>query len=161
MTMPAPGAAWSPTSVGPSRRVASACRILMDLAGQKLRTGPVGPGARVVKWRPRRDPYGRVIAPARIWLMPADHAEPPPSKADASLPVPGRWLAELNAGDRVAFTDTRGASRTLDIVAAVGDCRWAEAIQTAYVAPGVRLRLDHSRAAKTIVAEVSQSGRGR
>ena len=64
------------------------CRILMDLAGPKLRTGPVEPGARVLKWRPERDPYGRVIAPARIWLMPSDRPEPPPSRADASAAVP-------------------------------------------------------------------------
>jgi len=124
------------------------CRILMDIAGPKLRTGPIEPGDRVLKWRPVRDPYGRVITPARVWLMPGDRAQPPPSRADASLPVPGRWLAKLGVGDRIAFTDTRGASRSLDIVAAVGDCRWAEASQTCYVAPGTRLRLYRSHTAK-------------
>ena len=28
------------------------CRVLMDLAGPKLRTGPVEPGPPVVRWRP-------------------------------------------------------------------------------------------------------------
>jgi pyruvate kinase len=42
------------------------CRVLMDLGGPKLRTGPVEPDAPVLKWRPRRDHLGRVIAPARI-----------------------------------------------------------------------------------------------
>ena len=28
------------------------CRILMDLPGPKLRTGPITPGPRVAKWRP-------------------------------------------------------------------------------------------------------------
>jgi pyruvate kinase len=120
------------------------CRILMDLAGPKLRTGPIEPGARVLKWRPRRDAFGRVIAPARIWLMPQAHPQPPPVTADVSLPVLGRGLAELGAGDQLEFTDTRGASRRLEIVGAVGDCRWAQAIQTTYVAPGIRLRLAHS-----------------
>ncbi len=124
------------------------CRILMDLAGPKLRTGPIEPGPRVVKWRPRRDAYGRVVVPARIWLTPGDDPEPPPSKADASLPVPGRWLARLDVGDRVAFTDTRGASRSLEIVMSVGDCWWAESIQTSYVAPGICLRLRRSRSAR-------------
>jgi pyruvate kinase len=41
------------------------CRILMDLAGPKLRTGPMEPGPAVVKFRPRRDEIGRVVAPAR------------------------------------------------------------------------------------------------
>src|SRR5262249_54761882 len=35
--------------------VARNCRILMDLAGPKLRTGPLEPGPRVVKWRPQRN----------------------------------------------------------------------------------------------------------
>jgi pyruvate kinase len=124
------------------------CRILMDLAGPKLRTGPIEPGARVIKWRPRRDTYGRVIAPARIWLMPEDHPEPVPAPADASLPIHGRGLEELAVGDRIAFTDTRGAKRGLRIVATVGDCRWAEATKTAYVAPGLRLWLEQAHAVK-------------
>ena len=89
-----------------------------------------------------------MIAPARVWLMPEGHAEAPPSRADASLPVPGRWLAKLRKGDRIAFTDTRHASRRLDIVAVVGDCRWAEATQTSYVAPGIRLRQSRPHRAK-------------
>jgi pyruvate kinase len=123
------------------------CRILMDLAGPKLRTGPIEPVARVLKWRPHRDAFGRVTAPAWIWLMPADHPGPPPTTADACLPVRGRGLARLGVGDRIEFTDTRGASRRLEIVAAVGDCRWAEATQTAYMAPGLRLRREVARPA--------------
>jgi pyruvate kinase len=42
------------------------CRVLIDLAGPKLRTGPIEPGPPIAKWRPSRDPYGRVIRPARI-----------------------------------------------------------------------------------------------
>ena len=44
------------------------CLVAMDLAGPKLRTGPIQPGPRVVKLRPRRDALGHVIAPARAWL---------------------------------------------------------------------------------------------
>jgi pyruvate kinase len=120
--------------------VGKSCRILMDLGGPKLRTGPIEPGARVLKWRPHRDALGRVTAPARIWLVPEEHPAPPPATADGCLPVRGRGLARLSVGDRLQFTDTRGASRRLEIVAAVGDCRWAEATKTAYVAPGVRIR---------------------
>jgi pyruvate kinase len=37
------------------QEVGTRCRILMDLAGPKLRTGPIEPGPPVIKWRPRRD----------------------------------------------------------------------------------------------------------
>lgn len=42
------------------------CRILMDLAGPKLRTGPVLPGPAVVKIRPERDELGRLVRPALV-----------------------------------------------------------------------------------------------
>ena len=54
------------------------CRILMDVAGPKLRTGPIEPGPAVIKCRPKRDVYGRVVTAARIWLTPSDNPEPAP-----------------------------------------------------------------------------------
>ncbi len=42
------------------------CRVVMDLAGPKLRTGPLEPGPEVVRIRPQRDVYGRIVAPARV-----------------------------------------------------------------------------------------------
>jgi len=41
------------------------CKVAMDLAGPKLRTGPIEPGPRVLKYRPKRDASGRVVSPAR------------------------------------------------------------------------------------------------
>ncbi len=123
------------------RELGKPCRVLMDLGGPKLRTGPIEPGPRVLKWRPQRDDYGRVTAPARVWLFPKEHPWPPPSKADACLPFDGRWLAELAVGHRIKFTDTRGATRRLVVTETVGDCRWAESTKTAYVAKGTRMRI--------------------
>lgn len=121
------------------RDLGKRCRILMDLAGPKLRTGPIEAGAPVVKWSPKRDEYGRVTTPARIWLFPEDSDVPPPTLAEACLPVPQEWVSRLNVGDRINFVDQRGARRFLWVVGAVGDCRWAEAIRTAYVSPGTTL----------------------
>jgi pyruvate kinase len=45
------------------RELALPCRILMDLAGPKLRTGPVEPGPQVIVWHPRRD--RRAIRPRK------------------------------------------------------------------------------------------------
>ena len=89
------------------------CRVVMDLAGPKLRTGPLEPGPAVVRIRPRRDVYGRVTAPARVWLTSEASPQPPPSPASACLPVPATWLARLRTGERVKFTDARDAKRTL------------------------------------------------
>lgn len=115
------------------RELGKKCRILMDLGGPKLRTGPVEALPQVIKWRPHRDRFGKVVEPARIWLTPAEGDDRADVPADASLPLPHEWLAGLHAGDVVEFRDTRGAARTLRIVGEVGPSRWGESMQTAYV----------------------------
>ena len=120
--------------------VGRSCRVVMDLAGPKLRTGPLEPAAPVLRVRPQRDAYGCVTAPARVWLT-ADGSEPP-SPADACLPVPAAWLAALRVGGRVQFTDARGARRALAIVDVTDRGCWSEAHQTAYIVPGTVLQRD-------------------
>jgi pyruvate kinase len=120
------------------------CRILMDLAGPKVRTGPMEPGPAVVKFRPRRDAYGRVTEAAHVWLFPEDRPRPAPTPADASLAVPGAWLRALREGDTVRFKDARGASRTLRVVWVGDEGCWSESLKTCYVESGTVLHVDRS-----------------
>lgn len=122
------------------RALGKSCRVVMDLAGPKLRTGPLEPGPAVVRVRPRRDVYGRVTAPARVWLTADTSAIPPPSPADASLPVPVPWLARLRKGERVKLVDARDSRRTLTVADVTDRGCWIEAIKTAYIVPGTVLR---------------------
>jgi pyruvate kinase len=115
------------------------CRVLMDLAGPKLRTGPVEPGPPVVRWRPQRDVCGRVVTPARIWLAAQEHARPAPRPAAVTLPVRGAWIADLVIGDRIELFDARDAKREMTIVGREEGGAWAESAQTAYVMPGTSL----------------------
>jgi pyruvate kinase len=136
--------AWS-AMIGNLRRAEKEtnkhCKIAMDVAGPKLRTGPVQAGPAVLKYRPQRDALGRVASPARIWLTPSSAPEIPPDPADAVLPVPQAWLRRLKRKDRVRFTDSRGASRVMTIARVVGDSRWADAVRTAYIVPGLSLEV--------------------
>jgi pyruvate kinase len=116
------------------------CMVMMDLAGPKLRTGPVEPGPAVVRARPRRDAFGRVTAPARIWLTAEAAPQPPPSPADACLPVPASWLARLRTGKCVKLIDARDARRAFTVVDVTDRGCWAEATQTTYFVPGTVLR---------------------
>ena len=115
------------------------CRILMDVAGPKLRTGPIEPGASVIKCRPKRDVYGRVLTPARIWLTPRDNPDPTPSTATACLPLAASFLKKLRPGDRIRLRDARRAQRTLRISKVLGRSCWAEAKQTIYFMPGLQV----------------------
>jgi pyruvate kinase len=115
-------------------------RVLMDLAGPKLRTGPVEPGPAVVKLRPSRDALGRVTAPARVWLTSLENPFAAPSPADAALPLRASWLADLAVGNRIHFVDARGSSRKLRVVETSARGAWAECDDSAYVVPGTLLR---------------------
>jgi pyruvate kinase len=120
------------------------CRILMDMGGPKLRTGEIAPGPAVVKWKPHRDTWGNVLAPARIWIYPDGDGPHTPAPADASLPVPPDWLATARAGDVIEFTDARGAKRKLKLVDQAAAGFWGEATRTAYLAPGMELKLQRA-----------------
>jgi SAM-dependent methyltransferase len=105
------------------RETGKDCRLLMDLAGPKLRTGAMEPGPRVVCWEPKRDVFGKAVAPASIWLTPLDSFEQPPLEAEAVLPLDGQWLARLRTGDRIRFRDLRGKTRVLGVKQADGATR--------------------------------------
>lgn len=117
------------------------CRVLMDLAGPKLRLGPISPGPQVIKWRPHRDDSGHVSSPAGVWLTAIENPEPPPRPADATLPVPAEWLSKLSPGNVIKFRDARGSLRSMIVAECIGMGRWAESHQKAYVASGSLLRV--------------------
>jgi pyruvate kinase len=129
------------------------CKILMDIAGPKLRTRPIEPGPAVLKYRPQRDAFGRVVSPARIWLTSNSNPQAAPEQADAVIPVSPAWLKRVKQKDRIRFTDARGASRALTVTRAVARGRWAESIRTAYIIPGLVLEIRKS-ARKSGVARV-------
>jgi pyruvate kinase len=84
------------------------CRILMDLAGPKLRTGAIRPGPAVTKVRPTRDDLGRVTQPARLRLSPGGTPAQAASSGDPTITVDAGWLMRRAVGDVVELTDARG-----------------------------------------------------
>jgi pyruvate kinase len=144
-------------------------RILMDLGGPKLRTAEIEPAAAVLKLRPVRDDFGRVVEPARLRLRaagaanagseapseapseaaaraePVARAEPAP-RAEPSVEVEAGWLAGLTAGDSIELEDTRGAKRSLQVVACDGRSALVTTRRTVYLAPGTVLRRTASAA---------------
>ncbi|MCC6711792.1 MAG: pyruvate kinase [Candidatus Dadabacteria bacterium] len=118
------------------------CKIIMDLPGPKLRTGPLRPGPCVLKYRPVRDAYGRVTKPAKILLR----AEGAPETEDrgafaAVLTVSGEWLKKIHLGGTVRFVDARGSRRSMRITEWTEEGFRADAVRTAYITPETLLRL--------------------
>jgi pyruvate kinase len=122
-----------------------ACRVVIDVAGPKIRTGPIRPAVPVVRWKPARDRFGRVSAPARIWLTGYDRTHVPPEPSQAVLPVSPEWLARLRNGDVIKLFDARGSMRALTVVSTPDEGVWCESEQTAYIVPGTTLHVTHSR----------------
>lgn len=115
-------------------------RVAMDLAGPKLRTGPIEPGPQVEKIKPTRDSGGRVTAPARLWLGEADPAVDDDAPA---VPVAGAaWTAARTPGERLRLKDARGSGRTLRVIEATGPGVLVECAKTVYFATGLAVRAE-------------------
>jgi pyruvate kinase len=123
-------------------RLGRRCRVELDIAGPKLRTGSLPPGPAVVKLRPHRDGLGLVVSPARVWLTAAERPLPSPEPADGTLPVPEDWLARRRASGRLVMRDARGRRRLLDLGQREEGGRWATLERTAYVLEGTILTPD-------------------
>jgi len=130
-------AAWRKMAAN-VRRAAAALgrpvRILMDLAGPKLRTGPIAPAPAVLKLQPQRDGRGKVLAAARVGLRPAGTILPV-AGARIHLGVDAKWLKRLEPGDRLDFTDAAGSERHLRVIERDGDGMLAECRHSAHLVP--------------------------
>jgi pyruvate kinase len=129
------------------RDLGKRCLVSFDLAGPKLRTGPIVPGPAVVKWRPTRDAVGQVTEPARVRLVAGSNQ---PDAKGPTIPVDAALLAKARPGDAFTFADARGRKRVLQVREVhPGECL-CETDRTAYVVPGtcLTLRRDQSSIAK-------------
>ena len=115
----------------------SPCKVVCDLPGPKLRTGPVESGPGVIRWHAFKDPYGKVIAPARIWIT--DRAATPPL-AHATLPVNTSFLVQLRPGDEIHFHDHQGRQRWVMITETGEGGVWAEANRGAFMVAGISIQ---------------------
>lgn len=130
-----------------SQMLEKPCRILMDLAGPKLRTGKLKSGPSVVKISPKKNASGNVVFPAQVWLSHREAGTPPTHLSpDAVLFVDDQqFLSELEIGDTIRFSDARGKKRLLRISKKIhvfsGTGCVAECTRTAYVQSGTELHL--------------------
>uniref|UniRef100_A0A1J3DJC0 pyruvate kinase n=1 Tax=Noccaea caerulescens TaxID=107243 RepID=A0A1J3DJC0_NOCCA len=127
-----------------SQMLETPCRVLMDLAGPKLRTGTLKPGPCVMKVSPKKDAYGNVVSPAVVWLSLAGTEPPAHLSPDATVFVQDQdFLAGLQIGDAVRFCDVRGKKKVLriskefDVFSCTGFV--AECFDTAYIESGTEL----------------------
>ena len=117
------------------------CKILMDLPGPKLRTGPTDFIPGVIKVKPKRDRFGKVVEPAKVWLTPMEDPQSATIPVNAVLTLSGDWLSATKPGQRIRFIDARGKTRSLNVSMAFQKNRIAECDRTAYVTAETVLKL--------------------
>jgi pyruvate kinase len=115
------------------------CKVVMDLAGPKIRTGGLRAGPRVLHIKPRRDPQGRVVAPRRIRFI-ADDVAWAGTKV-AVIPVPQECIEYAHEGDEFRCKDTRGKKRRLRVIQKDDKGLVVETHKGVYIATGMKLRL--------------------
>jgi pyruvate kinase len=130
---------WT-TMVTTIRRLASElhreCRILVDLPGPKLRTGPLPDGPRVLRLRPRRNLLGQCVAPAEVEFVPVGV-----NPTGSAVPVSPELLRHAAAGDELVVLDTRGRERSLQVVSAGPTRCLATTERSVYLGTGCRIEL--------------------
>ena len=114
------------------------CKVAFDLAGPKLRTGPVSPGPGVIRWKPVRNELGQVTSEAMIAFCAPGEV---PETNMIAIPVKGALFDHAQRGDVVELTDTRGRERVLQVLDTDESTCVCTNDRTGYVVQGTRLRL--------------------
>jgi len=117
------------------------CRILMDLAGHKIRTGPIALGPSIHHIRVQKDRTGEVVVPGYLILTSA----PETPSVDSSLfrvSIPEPLHKKLAQGIYLGFIDRQNKQRYLKVEKALSDTEWLVSCEkTAYLFPGCTLTL--------------------
>ena len=117
-------------------------RLAMDLAGPKLRTGPMQLGPPALRIAPKRDALGHVTQPALVWLTAIDAAVPEDVTGHGIVVVAlddYAFLERRQHGDRLHLTDSRGSHRQWKVEQqAAGGCL-VSTEQTTYVTTGLHI----------------------
>jgi pyruvate kinase len=137
--------------------IGAECKVIMDLAGPKIRTGKLTEGPKVLKWKALKNELGEIVKPASIWIT--SSGSPLPEhlnrQPDAVLYMPQEWIGQLRKGDKVRFADRRGKKRILRIVGAMSEGLLAETTKTAYIEQGIVMKRIHPKSKNAIAAEVT------
>ena len=123
-----------------------ACKIMMDLAGHKIRTGPIDLGPAIHHIKTKKDSYGNVINPGYVILcheQTVDDTVQDLNQKHFRLSVPAALLRQLKPGVHIRFHDAREKQRFLVVEKAnEAEQEWLVSChQGSYLLPGCELEL--------------------
>lgn len=95
-----------------SKQLNNICKVAMDLAGPKIRTGRMAPGPKILKLRPRKDKRGKITKPLPILF--SDHKVV--VEGISVVPLSREDIQKLKEGDVLMFSDARDKKRKIQII---------------------------------------------
>lgn len=117
------------------------CKISMDLGGPKIRTGEVKAGPKLIRIRPPKDVYGRIVNAVTIELVPNQSALISQNKV---IPVGNEWLQKLEIGEKIFFRDGRDKKRNFRVEKKTADRVEVSINKPCYITTGTILRASFS-----------------
>lgn len=95
------------------------CRILMDLAGHKVRTGPLAQETSAIHIKITKNSFGLAMQPAQLRLVaePKLQQESKQITEPTTIVLPDSIFSLLRPGDRLTFHDARGKKRHIHVYA--------------------------------------------
>jgi pyruvate kinase len=103
------------------------CRILMDLAGHKIRTGSIRLGPAVHHIKIKKNAMGQMQVPGRLMLVSDQSSHHPDNTNDnvqLRVSIPDAIFKHLNVGYCLNFNDARGKARHLIVEFLIADYAW-------------------------------------
>ncbi|MEM6524720.1 MAG: pyruvate kinase [Bacteroidota bacterium] len=111
------------------------CKISMDLAGPKIRTGPIEPGPQVQRFRPDKTKFGHISKPVQIVFIPHDY----PTLFEG-ISVDETFLKTLEIDDIIVLKDARGKKRFLNVIEISPLKVVTQSLETCYIQKGTKLK---------------------
>jgi pyruvate kinase len=121
------------------------CRILMDLAGHKIRTGPIALGPPIHHIHVQKDWTGKVVTPGYL-ILTTDPESPSVDNSLFRVSIPQLCHRKLEPGKYLGFSDYQLKQRYLKIEKKLSDTDWLVSCEkTAYLVSGCALTLIKDR----------------
>ncbi|BDD09128.1 pyruvate kinase [Fulvitalea axinellae] len=113
------------------------CKVCMDLAGPKFRTGPVPQSPGALKVRAKKDPFGNIRESAKVWIS----SQNSPENLGNLTHIPAEEFATsaFSSNDTLRFKDTRKKKRSFRILEVFPEGILAETKKTSYLRSGLVL----------------------
>jgi pyruvate kinase len=117
------------------------CRILMDLAGHKIRTAAIALGPPIHHIKVIKDRTGKTVASGYL-ILTVDTQNPPNDISLSTIPIPKELHRKLTPGMFLGFIDNQEKQRYLKVEKMLSSSDWLVSCEkSAYLVSGCKLKL--------------------